>query len=54
VEKKKKEKNTRFRNNEVSVFIVLLLLLQHPVLVLVFKQKLCHSLIRWFDQEIAF
>jgi hypothetical protein len=45
VEKKKKEKNTRFRNNEVSVFIVL---------VLVFKQKLCHSLIRWFDQEIAF
>jgi hypothetical protein len=29
------------------------LLLQHPVLVLVFKQLLCHCLTRWLGQETA-
>jgi hypothetical protein len=33
-----KNKNFRSRNNEVSILVVLVLLLQHPVLVLVFKQ----------------
>jgi hypothetical protein len=35
---RKKKKNSRFRNNRISVLVVLVLLLQHPVLVLVFKQ----------------
>jgi hypothetical protein len=30
------------------------LLFQHPILVLVFKQKLCHSLTRWFDSVFFF
>jgi hypothetical protein len=41
------QKNPRFRNNRISDLVVLVLLLQHPVLVLVFKQKLCLSLTRW-------
>jgi hypothetical protein len=35
---KKKLKNPRFKCNKISVLIVLVLLLQHPVLLLVFKQ----------------
>jgi hypothetical protein len=34
----RKKKNSRFRNNRISVLVVLVLLLQHPVLVLVLKQ----------------
>jgi hypothetical protein len=30
------------------------LLLQHPVLVLVFKQRLCHSLAKWLGWEMSF
>jgi hypothetical protein len=30
------------------------LFLQHPVLVLVFEQSLCHSLARWLGQETSF
>jgi hypothetical protein len=41
------KKNSRFRNNLISVFVVVVLLLQHPVLVLVFEQDLCLSLARW-------
>jgi hypothetical protein len=38
--KEKKKKNTKFRNNRISVLVqVLELLLQHPVLVLAYKQK---------------
>jgi hypothetical protein len=36
-----KKKNTRFRNSRISVLVYILeLLLQHPVLVLAYKQKL--------------
>jgi hypothetical protein len=43
-----KQKISRFKNNRISVLVsVLVLLLQHTVLVLVFKQKLCCSLTRW-------
>jgi hypothetical protein len=41
------QKNSRFRNKRISVLVVLVLVLQHLVLVLVFKQGLCHSLTRW-------
>jgi hypothetical protein len=34
----RKKKNSRFRNKRISVLVVLSLLLQHPVLVLIFKQ----------------
>jgi hypothetical protein len=34
--------------------VVLVLLLQHPVLVLLFKQKFCRSLARWLGQETSF
>jgi hypothetical protein len=45
-----KQKNSPFRNKRISVLVyVLVLLLQHPVLVLIFKQKLCHSLSWWLD-----
>jgi hypothetical protein len=45
----KQTKNFRFRNNRISILVwVLVLLLQHPILVLVFKQKLCDSLARWW------
>jgi hypothetical protein len=40
------KKNSRLRSNRISVVVVLVLLLQHPVVVLVFKQKLCLSLIK--------
>jgi hypothetical protein len=35
--------NSSFRNNRISFLVVLVLLFQHPVLVLVFKQELCLS-----------
>jgi hypothetical protein len=36
-----RKKNTRFRNNTISVLVyVLELLLWHPVLILAYKQKL--------------
>jgi hypothetical protein len=48
-------KNSRFRNNRILVlFQVLVLLLQHPILVLVFKQKFCHSLARWLGSVYFF
>jgi hypothetical protein len=34
----KKNKNFRPRNHDIAVLVVLVLLLQHPILVLVFKQ----------------
>jgi hypothetical protein len=40
------KKPFRFRNKIISVLVFLVLLLQHPVLVLVFKQRLCLSLTR--------
>jgi hypothetical protein len=43
-----------FRNNKISVLVILVLLLQYPVLVLVFKQELYHSLSRWLGQEMSF
>jgi hypothetical protein len=51
---KQTQKNSRFRNNRISVLVVLVLLLQHPVLVLVFKQKLCLSLARWLQSHQFF
>jgi hypothetical protein len=55
MEKKKKEGkiNPRFKCNKVSVLVVLVLLLQHPVLVLVFNQMHCGCLARWLGQETA-
>jgi hypothetical protein len=41
-------------SNRISVLVVLVLLLQHPFLVLVFKQKLCLSLARWFERLASF
>jgi hypothetical protein len=49
----RKKKNSRFRNNRISV-LVLVLLLQHPFLVLVFKQKLCLSLTWWLGRLASF
>jgi hypothetical protein len=44
---KTNKKPSRLRNNRISVLVyVLELLLQHPVLVLAYKQKLCHGLAR--------
>jgi hypothetical protein len=34
------KKNSRFRNNRISVLVVLVLFLKYPALVLVFKQRL--------------
>jgi hypothetical protein len=48
------KKNSRFRNNSISVLVVLVLLFQHPVLVLLFKQKLCLSLARWLGRLPSF
>jgi hypothetical protein len=43
--KTNKQKPSRFRNNRISSLVYLLeLLLQHPVLVLAYKQKLCCDL----------
>jgi hypothetical protein len=33
----KTQKNSRFRNNRISVLVVLVLFLQHPILMVVFK-----------------
>jgi hypothetical protein len=44
---KNHKKPSRFRNNRISVFEILLLLLHHPVLLLVFKQKLYLTLAWW-------
>jgi hypothetical protein len=43
-----RKKNSRFRNNRISVLVVLVLLLQYPVLVLVFITVLV-SLGGWGD-----
>jgi hypothetical protein len=43
------QKNSKVRNNRISVLVVLVLLLEHPVLGLVFKQKFCLSLSRWLS-----
>jgi hypothetical protein len=48
------KKNSRFRNNRISVLVVLMLLFQHPVLVLVFKQRLSLSLVRWLGNLASF
>jgi hypothetical protein len=48
------QKNSRFSNNRISVLVVLVLLFQHPLLVLVFKQKLCLSLARWLGILASF
>jgi hypothetical protein len=46
-EQNKQTKNSRFRNNRISVLVyVLVLLLQHLALVFIFKQRLCVSLSR--------
>jgi hypothetical protein len=37
-------KTYRFRSNRISVLVVLMLLLHHPALVLVFKQRICLNL----------
>jgi hypothetical protein len=47
---RKRKKNSRFRNHRISVSVVMVLLLQHPVLLLVFKQKLCLSLSMWLGR----
>jgi hypothetical protein len=48
INKKQTNKNSRFRTNRISGLVeVVVLLLQYPVLVLVFKQKVCLSLARW-------
>jgi Mg2+/citrate symporter len=44
----KHTKKLQVQENRISVFVVLVLFLQHPVLVLVFKQKLCLSLASFF------
>jgi hypothetical protein len=47
-------KKFRFRNKRISVLVVLVLLLQHPVLVLVFKQMLYLSFARWLGRLTNF
>jgi hypothetical protein len=51
---KQTQKNSTFRNNRISVLVVLVLLLQYPTLVLVFKQWLCLSLARWLGSLTSF
>jgi predicted ferric reductase len=41
------QKYSRFRNNRISIYVVVVLLLQHPVLVLLFQKRLCLSLTTW-------
>jgi uncharacterized membrane protein len=49
------KKSSQFRNNRISVLVyILVLVLQQPVLVLVFKQKLCCSLSRWLGSVFFF
>jgi hypothetical protein len=51
----RKKKKSRFRNNKISVLVVLVLFLQHLVLVLVFKHYLCLNLARWLgDWPVSF
>jgi hypothetical protein len=52
--KKKKKKNSRFRKNRISVLVILVLLLQNPLLVLVFKQRICLSLTKWLGSLANF
>jgi hypothetical protein len=50
--KQTNKQNFRFRNNRISVLVyILVLLLQHLVMVLVVKQKLCGSLTRWLGSR---
>jgi hypothetical protein len=52
---KQANKNSRFRKSRITVlFYVLVLLLQHPILVLVFKQKLCCHLAKWLGGGFFF
>jgi hypothetical protein len=52
---KQTNKNSMFRNNRISVLgWVLVFLLQHQILVLVFKQKLCCSCASWFGSVCCF
>jgi hypothetical protein len=46
--------NSRFKNNRISVLVILVLLFLHPVLVLVCKQKLCLSFTRWLGRLTSF
>jgi hypothetical protein len=48
------KKNSRFRNNRILTLVVLVLLFQHPVLVLGFKQKVCLSLARCLAETHQF
>jgi hypothetical protein len=48
------KKNSSFRNNRISVLVVLVLLFKHSILMLVFKQKLCLSLTRWLGRLTSF
>jgi hypothetical protein len=48
------KKITGSGTNRISVLVVLVLHLQHPVLVLVFKQKLCLSLTRLLGRLASF
>jgi hypothetical protein len=47
-------KDSTFRNNRVSALVVLVLLLQYPELVLIFKQRLCISLARCLGSLTSF
>jgi hypothetical protein len=51
---KQTHKKFQFSNKIISVVVVLVLLLQHPVLVIVFKQKLCLSLAKWLVRLTSF
>jgi hypothetical protein len=53
-ETKQTQKNSRFRNTRISVLVVLVLLLQPLVLVLIFKQRLCLSLPKWWGVSPVF
>jgi hypothetical protein len=46
LERKRKKTTFQVRNDGVSVLVVLVLLLHHPILVLIFKQQLCCNLTR--------
>jgi hypothetical protein len=50
----KHKKHSRFRNNRISALVVLVLLLQHPIMVLVFKQTFCLSLASWLRSLTSF
>jgi hypothetical protein len=48
------QKKFQVQNNTISVLVVLVLLLQNPVVVLVFKQRLGLSLTRWLGSLTSF